>query len=226
MNTNNTRIYLYHEDGYTLWVLVERLPQLLSALGDTTHPNSSGIHIFYRPSFGRADHGDGIQFGEPDLLIGTPQRVYHIECKPKLTRKRSKTLQLGPSQVMRHTLFQTYRRLWQKHRPATWSEFRTAALPEFEQTHEGRTMPQSGHLVCENLEFILRTLESCGSEVCDALLLFQRTEETKTPTVYTNPHGFDSIVMPLEMIAGSNFVGVWMTPPAEDHDVEILPPTQ
>jgi hypothetical protein len=76
-------------------------------------------------------------------------------------------------------------------------------------------MPVRQNLLSENLEFVLRTFESCGTEVCDALLLFHRTEKSTVPLVYTNPHGFRSVDMPLEMIPGTNFVAVWTTPPEE-----------
>jgi hypothetical protein len=205
------KINLYSEDGYSAWVLLKRFPSLLLALGDLTPPEAMNIVVFYRPSFGRAsDSPTGIskQFGEFDIVIGTPHGVYLIESKPeKCGELNSRTLvmTLREEQVRRHRIFRTYRALWQKYRPSNWTNFRETAMNEFVAAHPGWTMAEKRDLLSRNLEFVLRSLQDCGEAVRDTVLLFHKPGQE---VVFTNVQEFACVAMPLEMVAGSEFVCV------------------
>jgi hypothetical protein len=210
------KINLYGEDGYSLWVLMKRFPELLKTLGDGTERDDPRIVVFYRPSFGRlSDAPDGWskQFGEFDLLIGTPECVYSIESKPdrcsEFERRTGKFL-LHEEQVRRHAIFQTYRTLWQQHRLRTWDAFCHAALPGFQAMHPKWTMPKSVNELGKNLEFILRSLEPCGDRVQDTILFFHRS---CTLPCLSNGQGFTCVSMHLEFDGSSNFVQIDNTVP-------------
>jgi hypothetical protein len=204
------KINLYREDGYSLWVLLKRFPQLLLAVNDSTPPDDPRNVVFYRPSFGRADSKTAVrkQFGEFDLLIGTPNAVYAIESKPdkcgELDR-RTQVMTLRDEQVRRHDIFRTYRTLWQKHRPSNWNQFRSAALAEFASAHPGWTMAESRDLLGQNLEFVLQSLQDCGDHIQDTVLHFCRTGNDP---LFTSGQGFACVKMPLDMVAGCHFVSV------------------
>src|ERR1051325_2618302 len=192
------KIHLYKEDGYSLWVLSRRLPEVLAKLRDKTDPYDPTIRIFYRPSFGRLSDsptGESKQFGEFDILIGTPECVYAIESKLEKCgelNRRTKVLTLEPRQVRRHDIFRTYRSLWQKYRPMDWNHFRFVALNEFRNTHRGWTMADERNELAQNAEFILRQLQDCGEKMQDTILLFHRRDETP---IFTNGQGFTCISM-------------------------------
>lgn len=204
-------INLYREDGYSLWVLLKRFPNLLLALGDTTPPDDPSIVVFYRPSFGRlSDSPTGLskQFGEFDILIGTPQGVYPIESKPEKCGeldRRTQVMTLREEQVRRHRIFRTYRSLWQKYQPLNWTSFREVAMGEFSDAHPGWTMPTRQNLLGRNLEFVLRSLQNCGDRIQDTVLLFHKPGRE---VVFTSGQEFGCITMPLEMVSGSEFVSV------------------
>jgi hypothetical protein len=207
-------INLYREDGYSLWVLLNRFPQLLSALEDDTPPDDPRIVVFYRPSFGRqSDSPTGFskQFGEFDLLIGTPKGVYPIESKPancgELDR-RTKVLTLREEQIRRHRIFRTYRTLWQTHRPSSWNDFRSAAMNEFLAAHPGWTMAERKNLLAKNLNFVLKSLEGCGELIQDTILLFHTERQC---SAFTNDHRFKCVAMPLDLIPGSDFISIEST---------------
>jgi len=205
------KIHLYREDGYSLWVLLKRFSELLRALDDDAPPDDPRIVVFYRPSFGRqSDSPTGLskQFGEFDILIGTPRAVYPIESKPENCVELNRLTQvvtLSEKQTRRHRIFRTYRDLWQKYRPRDWNEFRCAATGEFAREHPGRTMAERHNLLGKNLEFVLRSLENCGEEIQDTVLLFHQAE--KIPHA-TSQKGFRCITMPLEMVSGSAFLSI------------------
>lgn len=204
-------INLYREDGYSLWVLFTRFPELLRALGDSTPPDDPGIVVFYRPSFGRqSDSPTGMskQFGEFDILIGTPQAVYPIESKPEECGELNhvtNVLTLRDVQTRRHGIFRTYRELWQPYRPKNWKEFESVALAEFSERHPGWTLAGRQNLLGKNLEFVLRSLENCGEKIQDTILFFHQAGKQ---VAFTSGQGFVCCTMPLEMVAGSNFVSI------------------
>lgn len=203
------KINLYKEDGYSMWVLLKRFPELLQALGDDTPPNSSDVVVFYRPSFGRqSDSPTGLskQFGEFDLLIGTPHAVYAIESKPEKCgelNRRTKVLTLREEQLRRHGIFATYRRLWQKYRPNNWREFRSAALDEFMAAHPGWTMAEERNELGCNLDFVLRSLEPCGERIQDTILLFHNPGRD---VVFTHGCGFACVPMAVDVVPRTAFV--------------------
>jgi hypothetical protein len=206
-------INLYKEDGFTMWALLSRFPELLKALGDQTEPHSPEVVIFYRPSFGRqSDSPTGVskQFGEFDLLIGTPQAVYAVESKPEKCGeldRRTMVLTLRDEQLRRHRIFATYRSLWQKYRPKDWKQFRAVALDEFTTAHPGWTMAEERNELGRNLEFVLRSLERCGERVQDTILLFHRAGRD---VAFTHGDGFTCVPMAVDVVARTSFVQ-WKT---------------
>src|SRR2546426_593351 len=76
-------IICYGEDALTWHAVSNGLPGIFRQLGDDTDPGRA--LVFYRPSFGR--RGSALtgslrsEFGEFDVIIGTPRAVYLVEAK-------------------------------------------------------------------------------------------------------------------------------------------------
>lgn len=120
-------ILTYGEDGLTLWALQNKLEDILTELakpimkGETiikpgeTPATPEECKVFYRPSFGRGEHG----VGEFDFIIATPKIIYLGETKFFISNNYKS------SEIRKKT--QPYLRDEQINRP---DNFRKIAPPE------------------------------------------------------------------------------------------------
>jgi hypothetical protein len=145
------------------------------------------VTVIYRPSFGRKgrpkpssrSQSPRAEFGEFDALLGTPKAVYAIESKWGGSAEAGTTvLQLSDVQTHRHSVFRQYRKLWREFKPPTWQEFLRAAETKFLEVFGDKKnkMAPLGSKLANNLEFVLRTLDSCGDEVKDVVAYFHNDD--------------------------------------------------
>ena len=107
--------FVYGEDGLTLLVLENYLPQLLNTLG-LNAPMVKAPAAFYRPSFGRAAGRSAANFGEFDFIIIYPDQtggnnnfVFLGESK----WNNANNLMLRSNQLFRFLIFRAYLTAWQ-----------------------------------------------------------------------------------------------------------------
>lgn len=168
------RMIGYGEDALTLRSVTERLPELLSQLGDQSDPDSA--LVLFRPSFGRRsgsrEGGRGASFGEFDAVVATGAGVYLIEAKWSRSSEthHKETVVLRDEQIRRHEVMKWYLRRWRELRPTSWELFRTDVKEEFEAAFPTLTVPRHDQHLGENVEYVLQLLADCGEKVVDVLL--------------------------------------------------------
>jgi|GEM_PF-3352140 len=107
----NPQVIGYGEDALTYWAVTQKLQDVLNKLGE---PQAKDCLVFYRPSFGR-----GMNIGEFDAILATPNCVYLIESKwqgPEEPKTLPKKIVLGKSQPNRHSTLKKIRQHWLKRR--------------------------------------------------------------------------------------------------------------
>lgn len=169
-----TQLIGYGEDALTFRAVTERLPEVLSQLGDNSAPGA--VLILFRPSFGRRSGSPGgnreASFGEFDAILASETAVYLVEAKWSRSGEtyRQKQVILRSEQTRRHHVLKWYLRRWRQHNPASWDAFRSAVVADFETTFHSLTVPHDGQHLAANLEYILRLLSKRGENVVDVLL--------------------------------------------------------
>jgi hypothetical protein len=164
----------YGEDALTYRALTERFPEVLDQLGDESTPEAA--LVFFRPSFGRrsgvAGRTRGSAFGEFDAIIATDAAVYLVEAKWSRSGEtfRQKEVLLRAEQSRRHHVLRWYLQQWREQQPATWDDFRSAVLSDFEAQFDALTIPTSDRHLAANLEYVLRRVANRGVRIVDVLL--------------------------------------------------------
>jgi hypothetical protein len=198
-------LYVYGEDGLTLWALKNRLPDILRSLDD--HSKPSDCKFFYRPSFGRRGGANSSQFGEFDFLILAEERLYLGESKWDRSSELTKlnTIDLRQEQLTRHQLFAFYVREWAFREPRhdSWEDFVKKAIE-----HGPKPLAPSGSLLAENLRAILSIIENHFS-VCPPIhnvLLYLYSNSSPVPVGVNGDFEIVPIKYPLEDTG--NFIAI------------------
>lgn len=134
--------------------------------------------------------------------MGTSRAVYLIEAKwsgsSELNREK---LELRPEQKRRHEAFRAYLNEWRREYSSCWAEFVSRMKPVLKL--QNMSPPSAGTKLARNLEYVLRALNGCGSEVKDVLLFCRLDESTPVPTVCDN---FTVIIHSCPPVEGGSFI--------------------
>jgi len=148
------RIFGYGEDAFTLWVLKQKISDIVESFKDKTDP--SDCLIFYRPSFGRRSRKDSSVFGEFDAIIVSLENVYLIESKwDNLGEFDNEKIALKIEQRLRHKIFSWYLVHWRKKYSKKWEAFKEEHQHVFHKKFKRKTITPAGSLLARNLESIL-----------------------------------------------------------------------
>jgi hypothetical protein len=97
------KIIGYGEDFLTYYYLKYHLRDFIRRIKKTIKDNSGIKYIFYRPSFGRRQHG------EFDAIIISKKKIYLIESKwDNLKKNPSKKIIINKTQRRRHKKFMKF----------------------------------------------------------------------------------------------------------------------
>ena len=172
------KLYVYGEDGLTLWALKYQLSDILRQLNDNS--KASDCELFYRPSFGRRGGPRSSQFGEFDFIILAKERLYLGESKwdrsPELTELN--TIKLRQEQLTRQGLFAFYVREWAFGDYDSWEDFIGKA-----KERAPKPLAPLGSLLSKNLRDILIIIKNHFS-VCPQIqdvLLYLYTGSSLVP---------------------------------------------
>jgi hypothetical protein len=200
----------YGEDPLTYWAITARLPDVLRQLRDAAQ--TTDTLVIYRPSFGRrgrpgensSDQTPRAEFGEFDVIIGTPSAVYLVESKwtSSLEAKQS-SFTLRPEQLHRHKVFRWHLGEWRQQRPASWVEFHQYNDLAFRSLFPGNKLAPPGSALATNLEFVLDRLASCGSSIQDVLLFI--TDSDDTPPAMDRLASFTLVCIRFEALTGTGY---------------------
>lgn len=165
-------MYVYGEDGLTLWALKRKLGCILKQAGDNS--SAEECIVFYRPSFGRSGGNKSAQFGEFDFIILSKKTLYLGESKwDRSSENNNGVVTLRNEQLIRHNLFKTYVEEWFVKNYEDWDSFANHVADKF-VSHNKRIAP-SGSLLSENLITILKIIKSHFNscpQVINLLLIF------------------------------------------------------
>jgi hypothetical protein len=206
-------ILSYGEDALTLHALRCGLPDLLNALSDPT-PTENAI-VFFRPSFGRRSTRPSgrrrSEFGEPDAIIGTPSGTYVVEAKWSSSgEKKQDSIDLRTVQVRRHEVLEAYLTTWRRLPQQSWPALTRAVGPLLDKINPPVAVPSQGTRLAQNLEFVLRELQSCGP--VKRVLLFSRCSHEAEPGAL-DCDGFHVVKYACSTVRGSHFVDLDELPP-------------
>lgn len=199
----------YGEDALTLWVLKNRLEQILKAFNDNTNPED--CLVYYRPSFGRRGGQNSVEFGEFDAIIASREKYYLIESKwDNHSDSEKDNVILRNEQLLRHDIFTWYLFNWTSKYSGHWQKFKAEQENDFKKF--SKAIPPAGSLLAANLESILSRLvdylhcESIQSPVRNLLLFFYDGNRSKPPTK-TNA-GFTIIPIDYGKLSKDNFINI------------------
>ena len=168
LSSVNDSLYVYGEDGLTLWALLHRRRELLSACGvDSTE--SSDFRFYYRPSFGR---GGPLrkQLGEFDFIVSCPGLVILGESKwhrnEDVEADREGILRLDPRQISRHQLFCYWCRAWWEGGRHNWRVWQIKAQSYLKTEGIVVPVPKANSRVFSNLSYLLTDIEKHGNRCC------------------------------------------------------------
>jgi hypothetical protein len=178
----------YGEDSLTLWVLKQRLHDILSVFQDKPAPFN--CLVFYRPSFGRRSRKGSSIFGEFDAILVSSKNVYLIESKWDNLGQSKGRLILRREQKLRHQIFSWYLTHWDKKYSGHWDNFVEKHKDDFKKNFKSdrKTMPQNGKLLATNLEYVLmKSVEYCRTitnhNIKNVLLFFHSNKKRPKPKV-------------------------------------------
>jgi hypothetical protein len=177
------KLFVYGEDGLTLWALMHHITKILRKVGDTNSP--SDCLIFYRPSFGRSGGKDRAEFGEFDAILVSSENIYLIESKwDNLKSFKNGKLTLKKEQKIRHQIFSWYLLHWNEKYFNNWERFIEEQANNFEP--KDKKIAPTNTLLATNLESILtiirKYLEKAPSKLnIKNILLFFYNKKLSTP---------------------------------------------
>lgn len=185
------QIYSYGEDAYTLWVMQNKLSDVLKNLGDFT--NVEDCIVFFRPSFGRRGGETSPQFGEFDWIVLSDTAVYLGESKWSGTEaKQKKEILLKDVQKTRHYIMQAYIEKWLEADVDKWSAFyenmggSISYVNEHNEVKQRKLAPVES-LLEKNLSFFLEKVKTHfgtkKSEIRHVLLHLYSVDPAKLPEV-------------------------------------------
>lgn len=168
-------IFVYGEDGLTLWALKYKIEEMLKKLGNSTP--LSKCKIFYRPSFGRT----GIKvLGEFDFIILTKNILYLGESKREgASEFKNSFIELRKEQKLRHRTFISYVECWFKNKYTDWNDFRQKVESDIP-----KTIPEKNTITAVNLQTILKTIKDYYTvlpEIKNVILYFYNNKMSNLP---------------------------------------------
>lgn len=189
----------YGEDSLTIWALTKKLKKLLHKIGEKT--SRSELVIIYRPSFGR-----GRWYGEFDAILASKNRIFLIESKWDESQEvKSTGISLGGSQLLRHEILEWYIKKWDNKKYKNWDTF----FQKYRKVFKGKynkEIPQPGRKLANNLEYLLKDLQS-AKNIRNILLLFKK-KDNKTNYRLSNKmkeKGFELVEMEYNPEAETGF---------------------
>ncbi len=173
-------------DSLTLSAITNRLPELLRALDDDSNPDAAVM--FFQPSFGHkgmskkvTDLGR-VDFGHFDAIVGTQKAVYLIDgLTEKSPEVRNAIVEFDRIRQYPHVIFRGYRDAWQEQKPENWLSFEAQQTETFRVKFPRCKVAPFGTEIAGSLEFVLRSLQDCGSEVVDVVLFHRRHDSMQQP---------------------------------------------
>ena len=196
VQTTMAQWFAYGEDILTYWALRERLDVILTQLGDESDPNSATV--FYRPSFGRRASYDRAspraEFGEFDAIVATSRAIYPIEAKWYASQEvDGTTITVNKEQVIRHKVFAWYFKQYVDCE-VSWEHFVEKYDSTFRAVFPGKKLAPRGSKLADNIQFVLRKLNSFDSAITDVLLYLHPQDSPATITV--DPTSFAPVSVP------------------------------
>jgi len=184
-----SKILGYGEDAFTFWALKQHIADILEKFQDKT--SLSDCLVFYRPSFGRSGGEKSSEFGEFDAILVSLENVYLIESKwDNLSRVSKSEVTIRREQKLRHRIFSWYITHWDEGVEHDWNGFLKEQENDFQKKFKKykKTVPHSGTLLAENLQFILTMVRkhcikfSSGKNIVNVLLFFYNKNKSRPPT--------------------------------------------
>ena len=173
-------------DALTLSAITNRLPELLSSLDDSSNPDEAVI--FFQPNFGhkgmpkKVTDAGRVDFGHFDAIVGTAKAVYLIDSlTEKSPEVRNTLVEYDRIRQYPHIIFRGYRDAWQEQKPANWLSFEGQQADSLRAKFPRNKVAPFGSEIASVLEFVLMSLQNCGTELVDVALYHRREDATQYP---------------------------------------------
>jgi hypothetical protein len=156
---NKLRILSNGEDSLTLWMIENKIQDLLTKIGDNSIINNCSI--VYRPSYGRIGGAGSSQFGEFDAVIISEKSVYLCESKwDKSSENIEKgKLRLRKEQINRHEILRFYIENYGYGEYQNWAEFQKASQNSEVITKHRKAIPSKNSLLARNIQSLINEVK-------------------------------------------------------------------